>query len=519
MNLESQTEPTDFEDANRNLQKEVSDIKFAIDQSAIVAFTDRQGRITYVNDRFCEISKYSREELIGRDHRIINSKYHPKDFFKNLWGTISKGRVWRGEIKNRAKDGSFYWVDTTIVPFLDDDGKPYQFVAIRYDITEKKVTEQQLLRAQRMESIGTLAGGIAHDLNNILSPILMSVDMLMLGDIDPETRRWLEVIRENAERGASLVRQVLTFARGMEGERIPVQVRHIVKDLVKVLQETLPKSISLRSEIAPDLKMINADPTQVHQVLMNLCINARDAMPAGGSLVLTARNITLDENYARIHLDASAGNYVLLSVSDSGHGMTEEVMKRIFDPFFTTKPIGKGTGLGLATSQSIVKSLDGFINVYSEIGNGTQFTLYIPALETERSESELPFAQHLPRGKGQTVLVIDDEDNIREITRTTLQRFGYGVLAAGDGAEALAVYAQNSDSVALVLTDMTMPVIDGISLITTLRKMSPKQPIVAMSGLMNADQIAELKRLGVNHFLTKPFSAESLLNAVKESLG
>jgi PAS domain S-box-containing protein len=511
-------DPSSFEDENRLLLKELSEMKFALDQSAIVAFTDRAGRITYVNDKFCQIAKYSREELIGRDHRLINSKFHPTDFFRDLWQTISEGRVWRGEIRNRAKDGSLYWVDTTIVPFLGSDSEPYQFVAIRYDITEKKITEQQLLRAQRMESIGTLAGGIAHDLNNILSPILMSVDMLELNELDSETRRWLEVIRENAERGANLVKQVLTFARGMEGERIPVQIRHIVKDLVKILQETLPKSINLRFEITPDLWIINADPTQIHQVLMNMCINARDAMPTGGNLSLSAKNVTLDESYARVHLDAAAGDYVLLSVTDNGTGMSDEIVKRIFDPFFTTKDIGKGTGLGLATSQSIIKSLNGFINVYSEIGKGTQFTVYIPALESERTETGADVAPHLPRGSGELILVVDDEESVREITRASLEKFGYEVITATDGADALAVYSQNAERVALVLTDLTMPLLDGKTLIRTLRKIEPRLKVVAMSGLLSGSQTSDLKSLKVPHILQKPFSAEGLLSTVNEAI-
>jgi signal transduction histidine kinase/ActR/RegA family two-component response regulator len=456
--------------------------------------------------------------LIGQDHRIINSRYHPKDFFRSLWKTISGGEVWRGEIRNRAKDGSHYWVDTTIIPFLGPDSKPYQYVAIRYDITEKKLTEQQLLRAQRMESIGTLAGGIAHDLNNILSPILMSVDMLEINGPDAETARWLTVIRENSERGANLVRQVLTFARGMEGERIPVQIRHIVKDLVKILQQTLPKSITLRFEIATDLRMINADPTQIHQVLMNLCINARDAMPTGGNLFLTARNVSLDDNYARLHLDAKVGDYILLGVTDNGTGMNDEVIKRIFDPFFTTKEIGQGTGLGLATSQSIIKSLDGFINVYSETGKGTRFNIYIPALDTDKDEAGDVHATSMPRGSGELILVVDDEESIREITRATLERFGYEVVSATDGADALAAFSRHQDRITLVLTDLTMPQIDGKTLIRTLHKIDPNIPVIAMSGLLGSGQSGDLKSLNIRGVLQKPFSAETLLNIISEAL-
>jgi PAS domain S-box-containing protein len=503
---------------SRELIKELSDIKYALDESAIVAITDGRGIITFVNDKFCQISKYSREELLGRDHRIINSRYHPKEFIHNLWATIKSGRIWRGEIRNQAKDGSFYWVDTTIVPFLNHDGKPYQFVSIRYDITERKKIEQQLLRAQRMESIGTLAGGIAHDLNNILAPILMSVEMLQINEFDDDTSRWLDIIKENAERGADLVKQVLTFARGMEGERVAVQLKHIIKDLVKVLKETLPKSISVKFDIEPELPIISADPTQIHQVLMNLCINARDAMPIGGTLTIAARNIVLDENYVRLNIDAKTGSYVLLTVTDTGAGMTKEVQDRIFDPFFTTKDVGKGTGLGLATALTIVKSHGGFINVYSEPAKGTQFSIYLPVSESTQIDYKDRQALPFPKGSGEIILVVDDEENIRQITQQTLEKFNYNVLTAIDGTDAVALYAQRLTEIALVLTDMSMPFLDGIGTIRALRRLNPQVKIIAMSGLLSPEQTTDLKNLNVNNILTKPFSAENLLRTISAVL-
>ncbi|HSI89227.1 MAG TPA: PAS domain S-box protein, partial [Pyrinomonadaceae bacterium] len=597
----------------RDAVKELEDLKFAIDESAIVAITDQQGRITFVNDKFCEVSKYSREELIGRDHRLINSGYHPEEFIRQLWTTIANGHVWRGEIRNRAKDGSIYWVDTTIVPFLDDRGKPMQYIAIRYEITERKAaedrvrqqaslldkaqdaiiacdlnfrilfwnkgaeriygrpitevlgrsigdilyeegeerleairreaddhdewrseerhmgmgstavyvesrwtlarnekgdpdyyllintdvteqrrTEQQLLRAQRMESIGTLAGGIAHDLNNILSPILMAVGMLQLKATDPDFLRWLGVIRENSERGAALVQQVLSFARGMKGERITIQLKHIIKDLFKVMSETMPKSIAVRYDIDSELSPISADPTQIHQVLMNLCINARDAMPGGGTLTVSAKNIELDENYARMNIDAEPGPYIQVTVEDTGHGMDNDVVQRIFDPFFTTKDIGKGTGLGLSTSITIIKSHGGFINVYSEPGKGSTFSMYLPALVDAEAEVMPHREPELPYGAGELLLVVDDEANIRDVTRATLERFGYRVVSAADGTEGIAAFAENRGEVAGVLTDISMPFMDGPAMIRALRKMDPDVKIVAMSGLMNDEQSAEL---------------------------
>ena len=509
---------TDENGDNRQLVKQLADLKFALDEAAIVATTDQRGVITYVNDRFCEISKYSREELLGQDHRIINSGFHPKEFIREIWTTIANGKVWRGELRNRAKDGSIYWVDTTIVPFLDEHGKPFQYTAIRYEITERKLAEEHLLRAQRMESIGTLAGGIAHDLNNILSPILMSVDMLQLNNRSSEAARWLSIIRENTERGADMVKMVLTFARGMAGERVSVQVKHVIKDLITVLKETLPKTIQVKFDISPELWIVSADPTQIHQVLMNLCINARDAMPLGGMLSIKAENIVVDENYAHMDPEATPGKYVMIVVKDTGSGMTPDVTARIFDPFFTTKEIGKGTGLGLSTALTIVHSHGGFVNVYSEVGKGTRFSIYLPSIEQTVSDDKQPDESHYLAGDGEVILVVDDESSILETTRATLEKFNYRVLTATDGADAVGVFAKNRDEIALVLTDMSMPFLDGVGAIRSIRRIDPTVKVIAMSGLMNTEKAADLEGLNVAEFLTKPYTAEELLTKISTTL-
>jgi PAS domain S-box-containing protein len=512
-------------DALQKSLKELADVKFALDQASIVAITDQRGIINYVNDKFCEISKYSREELLGQDHRIINSGYHPKEFIRNLWTTIANGRVWKGEIKNRAKDGSYYWVDTTIVPFLNAGGKPYQYVAIRSDITdrkraeeEKKKMEAQFLRAQRMESIGTLAGGIAHDLNNVLSPVLMSLHMLRTKLQDEESRTLLGMLQTNVERGSDMVRQVLSFARGVEGERIAIQPSYLLKEVVKVMRDTLPKNIMVLIEVGENLSAVLADATQLYQVLINLCVNARDAMPDGGTLSIRAENTALDEIYTRMHLEARPGGFVLITVSDTGIGIPAEIIDKIYEPFFTTKEYGKGTGLGLSSAVGIIKGHGGFINVYSEVGRGTQFRVYLPAVGPSATESLEDQGRELPVGRGETILVADDEATIREIATGTLRAFGYEVLTAGDGTEAVALYARDKDKISVVLLDMVMPFMDGPATIRALQRLDPNVRIVATSGLPTDGRGLEAFHANVRSFLPKPYTAEKLVIALADAL-
>jgi len=326
------------------------------------------------------------------------------------------------------------------------------------------------------------------------------------------------MIKENAERGADLVKQVLTFARGLSGERVSIQLKHPIKDIVGVLTETLPKSISLKYDISPDLWTISADPTQIHQVLMNVCINARDAMHSGGTMTIKAKNVSIDENYARMNIDAAPGNFVLLTVVDTGTGMPPEVVKRIFDPFFTTKEIGEGTGLGLAMTLTIVKSHGGFINVYSEPKKGTRFSIYLPSAEIQHATEEPLAKDTLPRGNGELILIVDDEVHIRSVAEATLAKFGYKTATAVDGTDALAIYSQQRQEVAAVLTDISMPYLDGEALIRALKKMNPEIKVIAMSGLASAGHTSELQNLKVSAFLTKPFTAKVLLTTLSEIL-
>jgi PAS domain S-box-containing protein len=419
--------------------------------------------------------------------------------------------------KNTAK-GRQIWVRCIGEAARDPNGKIVRLQGAFQDVTERKKLEEQFLRSQRMESIGTLAGGIAHDLNNVLAPILMSIQLLKLDKPGPDRLKLLATLEANTIRGADMVRQVLSFTRGVEGRRCEVQVVHLLREIKRITDETFPKNIQVRLNLPTKLWTVSGDPTQLHQVLLNLCINARDAMPDGGTLSLSAENANLDAHYAGLEPDAKVGRHVVVQVEDTGTGMPPEVMDKIFDPFFTTKKIGKGTGLGLSTSLAIVKSHDGFIRVYSEPTQGSRFSVFLPAHEKSVSDTEHLLRPDLPQGNNELVLVVDDEISVREITRQTLETYGYRAILASDGAEAVATYASRKNDIAVVLTDMMMPVMGGQATIQVLRKMNPKVPIIAASGLNMDGKATMAGQDGIKHFLPKPFSAEVLLKALQRVL-
>ncbi len=514
--------------ANEALHKEMTEGKRAqeliAEQAALldkaqdaILVRDLDGKTLFWNKGAERMYGWTQQEVVGRN---INELLYanPKKFLEVNGLTISQGD-WHGELQHLTKDKRELSIEARWTLIRDNQGKPKSVLAINTDITGKKKIEVQFMRAQRMESIGTLAGGIAHDLNNILSPIMMSIDILKLSAQDSQTKTILETIEVSAKRGADIVRQVLSFARGVEGERTEVQPKHLLKDLENIIKDTFPKDIRLQFSIPNDTWTILGDPTQVHQILLNLCVNARDAMPNGGSLKISVENSVLDDQYVAMNLQAKAGRYVNITVTDSGTGMSPGVIDKIFEPFFTTKELNKGTGLGLSTVMAIVKSHEGVVNVYSEPGKGTVFNVYLPAMEiSTAARKEQSEEATLPRGNGETILLVDDEASILIITSQTLQAFGYRVLTATDGAEAVAIYAQQRHEIAAVLTDMMMPIMDGAATIRALTKIDPEVKIIAASGLNANAEVAKASGLGLKHFLTKPYTAGALLKILHSIL-
>lgn len=484
-------------------------------QDAILA-RSLDHKVLFWNKSAERLYGWSRDEALGKN--VNELLFKEPDVPHQAFETVLKRNEWTGELHQVTREGKIVVVESRWTLVRDNEGKPKSILVINTDITEKKQLEAQFLRAQRLESIGTLAAGIAHDFNNVLSPVLMSVDMLKMRHTDPHTQHVLSLLETNSMRGADLVKQLLGFARGVEGKRVPIQLKHLMREIEKVVSETFPKSVIISTNASRDLWSFIGDPTHAHQVLMNLCVNARDAIAGEGSISITAENVNVDEGYARRYLEAKVGPYVLVKVTDSGSGMPKEILNKIFDPFFTTKEPGKGTGLGLSTVVAVVRRHGGFLNVYSEVGKGTTFSVYLPAALSAEAVSEGEKAGGLIRGNGELILVVDDEIAIREVTKETLNAFGYRTLTACDGLEALEVFRDHRDTIAAVITDMMMPHCGGLDAIKAIREIDSETRIIAVSGLTSYERHLQTASLGVHAFLTKPYTSEKMLSVLREVL-
>jgi PAS domain S-box-containing protein len=431
----------------------------------------------------------------------------------------STATEWTEEYRVARADGVRHVADRAHL-VRDEEGRAVRAIGGITDVTDHKRLEQELLRSQRLESIGTLAGGIAHDLNNVLAPILMSLWTLREGETDPGRIDDLATLEACAQRGADMVHQLLSFARGNEPAPTLVDLRRVATELRRILADTLPSAITLSLHVPRDLWQTRGDATQMHQLLTNFCFNARDAMPRGGDLTLRLENVVLEERSSTLGAVPRPGPHVRVTIEDTGIGMSADVLDRIFEPFFTTKEVGKGTGLGLSTAHAIVRRHHGLVHVQSEIGRGTRFEIYLPA---ERSEGgALEGADTTPsatdRTKSALVLVVDDEAPIRKVAARLLELAGHRVLVAAHGAEAVSMFAQHRDSIDVVLLDMRMPIMDGPSTVIALRTIRPDVRIVATSGLDPEGQIARETEVGSAVFLAKPYTAEGLLASIERAL-
>jgi signal transduction histidine kinase/CheY-like chemotaxis protein len=398
-------------------------------------------------------------------------------------------------------------------PLQDEAGKTVGAITSFVDLTERKKHEQQALRSQRLESIGTLAGGIAHDLNNSLGPIAMVLELLRLEQLEPASLDLIDLADSSAQRAADMVRQILSFARGVEGQRKAVQVTQLVREIEKFVTDTFGGQMQIKAHVAPDVWTLNGDFTQLYQVLLNLCLNGRDAMPEGGTLLVSAENRQVEAGATGLQQNPKAqpGRYVVLEVTDSGSGIPPTLLESIFDPFFTTKPFGRGSGLGLSSSLGIVRSHGGFIDVRTALGEGTTFQVFLPAQVDADPPLTQPVAPALPRGDGELILVVDDELPMRLMTQRILEAFGYQVILACDGAEAVAIFQARQTEIAAMITDMTMPVLDGPEAIRRVREIRQELPIVGVSGAISTTYAEQLAGLGVRHILAKPYTAAELL--------
>ena len=503
-----------FEEQRRAAELKIREQAALIEkaQDAILV-EDISGRIIYVNPSAERLYGWSADELQndGAAPRIVASC---EEVYAKARQTALATGEWLGELEQTARAGRKLTVASRCTLIKDERGEPQSLLFINTDVTEKKRLELEFFRAQRIESIGVIAGGMAHDLNNALAPILMGLQLLQKQRPDAETQRMLSVMEDNTHRGADMIRQVLLFSRGRESEKEPLSLGGLMREMERIVRQTFPKSINVAALVPADLWPVLGNATQLHQVLLNLCVNARDAMPLGGELTLAADNVELDAGEASQLSNGVPGRFVMLIVSDTGSGIPPEILPRIFEPFFTTKPAGQGTGLGLSTTARIVGQHGGFVNVKSESGRGTTFELYLPGaalVPAAVRENILP--PELPQGNGELILVVDDEESVREMVSLGLTTHGYRVITAANGTDAIALFEQQAGQVRLVLLDTDMPVLDGRATIPYLRNQEPAVPIVLMSG-----EVELVSSAGTAAKLVKPFQLEDLLRTIAAQL-
>jgi PAS domain S-box-containing protein len=498
-----------------------------VEQSPVaILITNPDGVIDYANRKFCEVSGYPQEELLGQMPQILQSSQTPADFYTELWARLRQGKKWEGEYVNRAKDGRHFTVRANLFPIFDEAGNVTHCVEIMEDITSQRTLEERLARAQRLESIGNLAGGIAHDLNNILAPVRLGAEFLKTLPFAGKEREIIEVMDISINRATELVHQVLAFSRGRRSKREAMWLAPVISELERLVRESFPRDVRLDIRLDSALAPVKADSTQIMQVLMNLCVNARDAMPAGGIITLVADNVVLSSAQTASFPGAQPGAHVRIRVSDSGTGIPAVVRDKIFEPFFTTKDVGKGTGLGLSTALGIMQEHGGIIELESTGPQGSVFVIYLlastelpqptptPAQNASTLKKSAERAADAKPGLGHTVLVVDDEVPLRQAVAFILDQRGYKVLEASDGLQAIEVIKTRGGEVKVVLLDVMMPRLDGVATLKALRELRPGLRVIATSGVNHDSRVEALRRMGVQHFLLKPYRNQELLEAL-----
>ncbi len=504
----------------RKALDELAEQKFALDQHAIVAITDVEGTITYANDRFCKLSGYSEDELIGQNHRLLNSGDKDKAEWEEMYRTLASGQVWHDVVRNRAKDGHFYWVDTTIVPFMSKDNTPRSYIAIRTDITERIQSEQALRRSQKMDALGQLTGGIAHDFNNILNIILGNLELLKKQIPDDEkTRQRVQNIHKSTMRAAELTRQLLSFSRHQAENVTKTNLNQLIKEMDNLIAHSITPQVEIEWHLAKDLWTTEVAPGDFEDSLLNLVINARDALSGSGWLSIETANTTLDENYCENNPNIEPGDYVQLKVSDCGEGMTAEQLEHIFEPFYTTKEQGKGTGLGLAMVFGFIQRSKGHINVDSKLGAGTTFKLYLPRANETIQAPDTPKEQldeKLSAGN-ETILLVDDEESLLELAEEILAGLGYRVLTAANGQQALDILTKEPH-IDLLLSDVIMPGgLNGYELAERATTDHPGLKVLLASGYTEMNTSNEKHNRFSASLLAKPYSQAELAQKVREA--
>jgi PAS domain S-box-containing protein len=496
---------TDRKQTERKISEQAALLDIATDA---ILVRDLKSQIIFWNQGAERMYGWQSQEVLARNTQDIFYNSHDNKQEIAALKTVFKSGSWEGELYKKTKSEEEIIVQSRWTLMLDADSQPKSILTVDTDITEKKRLQQQYFRAQRLESIGILAGGIAHDINNILTPILGSAQLLKARFSQDNNRvlQMLTIIENNAKQGAALVKQLLSFAKGVEGKYTILQVNDLIKDTIQFAKQTLSKSIKFSTHLSPKLFPVYGDKTQLHQVVMNLVVNAADAMPNGGHLSISAENLYIDENIRQINCHAKVGNYIVITVRDTGTGMSPEIVEKIFEPFFTTKDFGKGTGLGLSTVQGIIKSHKGFINVDSKVGKGSKFQIFLPSLNQEISLLKSD-DNKMYQGRGEVILLVDDEAQIIEVTKTILENYNYQIITARNGKEAIDIYTQNQDEIKLVLMDIMMPEMDGNAAICKLKEINPQVKIIACSGRnIEPDNEAQVAAI-----LLKPYSNQELL--------